>query len=102
MIGTSLGTSVILWKDREGPREGPRESSRYFRDFEEVEVLGVGAFGAVTKCRWRAAGEKDSAEATFFAIKRIPLIDDNEKQNRALQREAANLAALHHPVSFII
>lgn len=40
-VGTSIETCVGLWKDT----ERPRELSRYSRDFEEISVLGIGAFG---------------------------------------------------------
>lgn len=66
--------------------------------------------GCVTKCRSRIFSSinrpigtnslellDQTPDSTFFAIKRIPLQENTEALNVALQREAANLAVLHHP-----
>lgn len=79
------------------------ETSRYFRNFVELELLGVGAFGSVTRCRLRIAEQnKEHKDAVYFAIKRIVLSPNSEKQNLILQREAANLAALRHTVRCVV
>lgn len=63
--------------------------SRYHMDFEELEMLGEGGFGAVWKCRNRLDGQ-------LYAIKKIRLDPSNEFINKKLLREVKTLSGLHH------
>ncbi|ETO28572.1 hypothetical protein RFI_08558 [Reticulomyxa filosa] len=63
--------------------------SRYQTDFEELTVLGVGAFGKVTKCRHRLDGR-------YYAVKRIPIQQRGEELQKVL-REVATLSRMQGP-----
>ncbi|CEM09741.1 unnamed protein product [Vitrella brassicaformis CCMP3155] len=63
--------------------------SRYRSDFEELRVLGTGAFGVVTKVRHRI-------DRRAYAVKRIQLSPHDEELNRRTLQEAALLPRLQH------
>lgn len=62
--------------------------SRYRKDFIEIEILGHGSFGQVTKVQNRLDGR-------FYAIKRIS-IGPNPNALRRILREVITLSKLHH------
>ncbi|EAS06885.2 RWD domain protein (macronuclear) [Tetrahymena thermophila SB210] len=63
------------------------EKSRYLTDFEEIQVLGQGAFGQVVKVRNKLDGR-------YYAIKKIKI---RKGQNiEKLMREVTLLSRLHH------
>ncbi|EKX43491.1 hypothetical protein GUITHDRAFT_73160 [Guillardia theta CCMP2712] len=64
-------------------------SSRYKQEFEELQWLGEGGFGAVWMCRNRLDGQK-------YAIKKIRLDPSNAELNKKLLREVKTLSGLHH------
>jgi len=63
--------------------------SRYQSDFEEIQFLGKGAFGAVIKVRNRI-------DNRFYAVKRIKLDKRNPEENQKILREVTTLSRLHH------
>ena len=70
--------------------EMPKDSSsRYESDFEEIEFIGRGGFGAVVKARNRLDGR-------LYAIKKVALDSDNFQENQQILGEVTTLARLHH------
>lgn len=63
--------------------------SRYKSDFEEIQFLGKGAFGAVIKVRNRI-------DNRYYAVKRIKLDRRNPEENQKILREVTTLSRLHH------
>jgi len=65
----------------------PKELSRYEKDFEVIEILGTGNFGAVLKCRNRLDKE-------FYAVKQVKFeIEDTAEQENQL-KEISMMAKL--------
>nr|POE51765.1 eukaryotic translation initiation factor 2-alpha kinase 1 [Quercus suber] len=75
-----------------------REQSRYFRDFQEIDLLGKGGFGAVFHV-------KNRIDDGHYAIKKIPFSPSYLERIRLrglkeldhLLREVRTLARLDHP-----
>jgi translation initiation factor 2-alpha kinase 4 len=63
--------------------------SRYRSDFEEIQFLGKGAFGAVIKVRNRI-------DNRFYAVKRIKLDPRDPEENQKILREVTTISRLHH------
>ncbi|KAK8753542.1 hypothetical protein OTU49_000207 [Cherax quadricarinatus] len=63
---------------------------RYTREFKEGEILGKGGFGVVVKAEHKLDGH-------FYAIKIIPVDDENSSDHASLLREVKSLAQLDHP-----
>jgi translation initiation factor 2-alpha kinase 4 len=79
--------SMRVRKDYSGEYDHPREInvSRYVNDFDEVEFLGQGGFGAVVKA-------KNVIDGRFYAIKKIKL---NPKDTKRLLREVQTISRVH-------
>ena len=66
------------------------KTSRYANDFEELEELGRGGFGIVSKARHRLDGN-------IYAIKKIKLSDKlNSEENKRIRREITYLSSLNN------
>lgn len=76
MLPLSLGTGA-----------GSNSNSRYMKDFDELQVLGVGGFGKVVKSRNRLDGR-------VYAIKKIKL--DGSATDMKILREVSSLAKMSH------
>ncbi len=66
--------------------------SRYYRDFEEIECIGYGAFGTVYKV-------KHKLDSSIYAIKKIIYKHDSinhEHIKNQIIREIKNIAQLNH------
>ncbi|PHJ17277.1 eif2 kinase if2k-c, partial [Cystoisospora suis] len=70
----------------ETPAGPPAVASRYYTEFEELQQLGSGAFGSVTKVRQRQGGG-------VFAVKKIPLVSSSPRR-RHQEGERMPAAAL--------
>uniref|UniRef100_A0A5F8HFI8 eIF-2-alpha kinase GCN2 n=1 Tax=Monodelphis domestica TaxID=13616 RepID=A0A5F8HFI8_MONDO len=68
--------------------ETQRQFSRYFNEFEELHLLGKGAFGAVIKVQ-------NKLDGCCYAVKRIP-INPASKQFRRIKGEVTLLSRLNH------
>ncbi|XP_035887538.1 eIF-2-alpha kinase GCN2 isoform X3 [Phyllostomus discolor] len=68
--------------------ETQRQFSRYFIEFEELQLLGKGAFGAVIKVQ-------NKLDGCCYAVKRIP-INPASKHFRRIKGEVTLLSRLHH------
>ncbi|XP_023590889.1 eIF-2-alpha kinase GCN2 isoform X2 [Trichechus manatus latirostris] len=68
--------------------ETQRQFSRYFIEFEELQLLGKGAFGAVIKVQ-------NKLDGCCYAVKRIP-INPASRQFRRIKGEVTLLSRLHH------
>ncbi|XP_006883089.1 PREDICTED: eukaryotic translation initiation factor 2-alpha kinase 4 [Elephantulus edwardii] len=68
--------------------ETQRQFSRYFNEFEELQLLGKGAFGAVIKVQ-------NKLDGCSYAVKRIP-INPASKHFRRIKGEVTLLSRLHH------
>ncbi|XP_004712755.1 eIF-2-alpha kinase GCN2 [Echinops telfairi] len=68
--------------------ETHRQFSRYFIEFEELQLLGKGAFGAVIKVQ-------NKLDGCCYAVKRIP-INPASKHFRRIKGEVTLLSRLHH------
>ncbi|XP_070440348.1 eIF-2-alpha kinase GCN2 isoform X3 [Equus przewalskii] len=68
--------------------ETQRQFSRYFIEFEELKLLGKGAFGAVIKVQ-------NKLDGCCYAVKRIP-INPASKHFRRIKGEVTLLSRLHH------
>ncbi|KAI8883131.1 kinase-like protein [Backusella circina FSU 941] len=70
------------------------QNSRYYHDFNELNMLGRGGFASA----WRARNKLDGRE---YAIKKIRLYDDSDKTEKCpydrIFREIKNLARMEHP-----
>ncbi|MCO5592460.1 hypothetical protein L7F22_046462 [Adiantum nelumboides] len=78
-----------FWQLRRNDATAPVTGlSRYESDFEELELLGKGAYGAVFKARNRLDGRS-------YAIKKIRLSASAENDDRTL-REITALSRLNH------
>jgi translation initiation factor 2-alpha kinase 1 len=70
------------------------QNSRYYHDFNELNMLGRGGFASA----WRARNKLDGRE---YAIKKIRLYDDTDKTEKCpydrIFREIKNLARMEHP-----
>ncbi|KAF6351176.1 eukaryotic translation initiation factor 2 alpha kinase 4 [Rhinolophus ferrumequinum] len=62
--------------------------SRYFTEFEELQLLGKGAFGAVIKVQ-------NKLDGCSYAVKRIP-INPASRHFRRIKGEVTLLSRLHH------
>uniref|UniRef100_A0A8C5AX79 non-specific serine/threonine protein kinase n=1 Tax=Gadus morhua TaxID=8049 RepID=A0A8C5AX79_GADMO len=62
--------------------------SRYFHEFEELQLLGKGAFGAVIKV-------KNKLDGCYYAVKRIQ-VNPVSKQFRRIKGEVTLLSRLNH------
>ena len=67
--------------------------SRYRNDFEELQLLGKGGFGAVYKVRNRV-------DKLLYAVKKIRLRRRGAEENRRIIREVSTIGMLHH--SYIV
>ncbi|KAM8915910.1 eIF-2-alpha kinase GCN2 isoform 2-T2 [Spinachia spinachia] len=65
-----------------------RQFSRYFNEFEELQLLGKGAFGAVIKVQ-------NNLDGCYYAAKRI-LVNPASKQFRRIKGEVTLLSRLNH------
>lgn len=91
-----------------------RQFSRYFNEFEELQLLGKGAFGAVIKVRFgfdrrRQAGwdflvftflllylqVQNKLDGCYYAVKRIQ-VNPASKQFRRIKGEVTLLSRLNH------
>ncbi|KAM5241037.1 eIF-2-alpha kinase GCN2 isoform 2-T2 [Hipposideros larvatus] len=68
--------------------ETERQFSRYFIEFEELQLLGKGAFGAVIKVQ-------NKLDGCCYAVKRIP-INPASRHFRRIKGEVTLLSRLHH------
>ncbi|KAM4690200.1 eIF-2-alpha kinase GCN2 [Rhinophrynus dorsalis] len=68
--------------------ESQRQFSRYFNEFEELQMLGRGAFGAVIKVR-------NNLDGCYYAVKRVQ-INPASKQFRRIKGEVTLLSRLNH------
>uniref|UniRef100_A0A8D0FWA2 non-specific serine/threonine protein kinase n=1 Tax=Strix occidentalis caurina TaxID=311401 RepID=A0A8D0FWA2_STROC len=68
--------------------ETQRQFSRYYNEFEELKLLGKGAFGAVIKVR-------NKLDGCYYAVKRIR-INPASKQFRRIKGEVTLLSRLNH------
>ncbi|XP_075700939.1 eIF-2-alpha kinase GCN2 [Rhinoderma darwinii] len=68
--------------------ESQRQLSRYFNEFEELQMLGRGAFGAVIKVQ-------NKLDGCYYAVKRV-LINPASKQFRRIKGEVTLLSRLNH------
>ncbi|KAK1338915.1 hypothetical protein QTO34_019583 [Cnephaeus nilssonii] len=68
--------------------ETQRQFSRYFNEFEELQLLGKGAFGAVIKVQ-------NKLDGCCYAVKRIP-INPASRHFRRIKGEVTLLSRLHH------
>ncbi|XP_064426761.1 eIF-2-alpha kinase GCN2 isoform X7 [Mirounga angustirostris] len=68
--------------------ETQRPFSRYFIEFEELQLLGKGAFGAVIKVQ-------NKLDGCCYAVKRIP-INPASRHFRRIKGEVTLLSRLHH------
>ncbi|XP_074548243.1 eIF-2-alpha kinase GCN2 [Halichoeres trimaculatus] len=67
---------------------GQRQFSRYFNEFEELQMLGKGAFGAVIKVQ-------NKLDGCYYAVKRIQ-VNPATKQFRRIKGEVTLLSRLNH------
>ncbi|XP_054469210.1 eIF-2-alpha kinase GCN2 [Anoplopoma fimbria] len=65
-----------------------RQFSRYFDEFEELQLLGKGAFGAVIKVQ-------NNLDGCYYAVKRIQ-VNPASKQFRRIKGEVTLLSRLNH------
>ncbi|XP_068195813.1 eIF-2-alpha kinase GCN2 [Antennarius striatus] len=65
-----------------------RQLSRYFNEFEELHLLGKGAFGAVIKVQ-------NKLDGCYYAVKRIQ-VNPASKQFRRIKGEVTLLSRLNH------
>ncbi|XP_042356887.1 eIF-2-alpha kinase GCN2 [Plectropomus leopardus] len=65
-----------------------RQFSRYFNEFEEIQLLGKGAFGAVIKVQ-------NNLDGCYYAVKRIQ-VNPASKQFRRIKGEVTLLSRLNH------
>ncbi|XP_072342863.1 LOW QUALITY PROTEIN: eIF-2-alpha kinase GCN2-like [Scyliorhinus torazame] len=65
-----------------------RQLSRYYNEFEELQLLGEGAFGAVIKV-------KNKLDGCYYAAKRI-LVNPTSKHFRRIKGEVTLLSRLNH------
>nr|XP_046269330.1 eIF-2-alpha kinase GCN2 [Scatophagus argus] len=65
-----------------------RQFSRYFSEFEELQLLGKGAFGAVIKVQ-------NNLDGCYYAVKRIQ-VNPASKQFRRIKGEVTLLSRLNH------
>uniref|UniRef100_A0A674EH29 Eukaryotic translation initiation factor 2 alpha kinase 4 n=1 Tax=Salmo trutta TaxID=8032 RepID=A0A674EH29_SALTR len=65
-----------------------RQFSRYFNEFEELQLLGKGAFGAVIKVQ-------NKLDGCYYAVKRIQ-VNPASKQFRRIKGEVTLLSRLSH------
>uniref|UniRef100_A0A8C6VHM0 eIF-2-alpha kinase GCN2 n=1 Tax=Naja naja TaxID=35670 RepID=A0A8C6VHM0_NAJNA len=68
--------------------ETQRQLSRYYNEFEELQLLGKGAFGAVIKVQ-------NKLDGCCYAVKRIR-INPTSKQFRRIKGEVTLLSRLNH------
>ncbi|CAH2328065.1 eIF-2-alpha kinase GCN2 isoform X1 [Pelobates cultripes] len=68
--------------------ESQSHFSRYFSEFEELQMLGKGAFGAVLKVQ-------NKLDGCYYAVKRVQ-INPASKQFRRIKGEVTLLSRLHH------
>uniref|UniRef100_H2ZTP2 Eukaryotic translation initiation factor 2 alpha kinase 4 n=1 Tax=Latimeria chalumnae TaxID=7897 RepID=H2ZTP2_LATCH len=68
--------------------ETQREHSRYYNEFEELQLLGRGAFGAVIKVQ-------NKLDGCCYAVKRIQ-VNPTSKQFRRIKGEVTLLSRLNH------
>ncbi|NXG48007.1 E2AK4 kinase, partial [Psilopogon haemacephalus] len=68
--------------------ETQRQFSRYYNEFEELQLLGKGAFGAVIKVR-------NKLDGCYYAVKRIR-VSPTSKQFRRIKGEVTLLSRLNH------
>ncbi|NXU52113.1 E2AK4 kinase, partial [Turnix velox] len=68
--------------------EAQRQFSRYYNEFEELKLLGKGAFGAVIKVR-------NKLDGCYYAVKRIR-VNPASKQFRRIKGEVTLLSRLNH------
>ncbi|XP_041827550.1 eIF-2-alpha kinase GCN2 [Melanotaenia boesemani] len=65
-----------------------RQFSRYFNEFEELQLLGKGAFGSVIKVQ-------NKLDGCYYAVKRIQ-VNPASKQFRRIKGEVTLLSRLNH------
>nr|XP_056707847.1 eIF-2-alpha kinase GCN2 [Euleptes europaea] len=68
--------------------ETQKQFSRYYNEFEELQLLGKGAFGAVIKVQ-------NKLDGCYYAVKRIH-INPTSKQFRRIKGEVTLLSRLNH------
>ncbi|KAG2457539.1 E2AK4 kinase, partial [Polypterus senegalus] len=66
----------------------PKQFSRYYNEFEELQLLGKGAFGAVIKVQ-------NKLDGCCYAVKRIQ-VNPTSKQFRRIKGEVTLLSRLNH------
>lgn len=101
LLDVQLSSSPYRWKTKLSPtntqqstdpteysHSPPSPSTRYSNDFEQIQRLGRGAFGEVWKVR-------NKLDGCFYAIKKIKLGNDDEKNSKIL-REVSALSRLSH------
>ncbi|XP_062863394.1 eIF-2-alpha kinase GCN2 [Trichomycterus rosablanca] len=67
---------------------GQNQFSRYFNEFEELQLLGKGAFGAVIKVQ-------NKLDGCYYAVKRIQ-VNPASRQFRRIKGEVTLLSRLNH------
>uniref|UniRef100_A0A8C9V9M8 non-specific serine/threonine protein kinase n=1 Tax=Scleropages formosus TaxID=113540 RepID=A0A8C9V9M8_SCLFO len=65
-----------------------KQFSRYYNEFEELKLLGKGAFGAVIKVQ-------NKLDGCYYAVKRIQ-VNPSSKQFRRIKGEVTLLSRLNH------
>ncbi|XP_069510004.1 eIF-2-alpha kinase GCN2 [Ambystoma mexicanum] len=70
------------------PMETQHQFSRYFNEFEELQLLGKGAFGAVLKVQ-------NKLDGCYYAVKRVQ-INPASKHFRRIKGEVTLLSRLNH------
>ncbi|KAJ8288896.1 hypothetical protein COCON_G00015550 [Conger conger] len=65
-----------------------KQFSRYYNEFQELQLLGKGAFGAVIKVQ-------NNLDGCYYAVKRI-LVNPASKQFRRIKGEVTLLSRLNH------
>ncbi|XP_061407608.1 eIF-2-alpha kinase GCN2 isoform X1 [Lethenteron reissneri] len=68
--------------------DSQRQLSRYYTEFEELALLGKGAFGAVIKV-------KNKLDGCYYALKRIA-VNPTSRQFRRIKGEVTLLSRLNH------
>lgn len=87
--GNALPASEEIWPLSQENSRTALEWSRYFRDFDEIDLIGSGGFGEV----WKAKHKLDHIE---YAIKKICIKSTSVKTVLNHLKEVKTLASLNH------